>query len=56
VDKAAEKAKKAAEGDAVIARRLEETLRTRQEDEERFLLALKMRQLERLARKALENK
>ena len=50
------KAKKAAEADAVIARRLAELLRITREDEERMLLDLKTRQLERLARKASENK
>jgi hypothetical protein len=56
VEEAEVKAKKAAEADAVIARRLAEILRITREDEERMLLNLKMRQLERRARKTSQNK
>ena len=56
MEEAEVKAKKAAEADAVIARRLAEILRITREDEERMLLNLKMRQLERRARKTSQNK
>lgn len=51
VEDAALEKKKAAEADAAIARRLENLLRVTREDEAKHLAILKMRRLERRARK-----